>query len=101
MKTAMMMKRKMLRKQLSPCILTAAYCCAVRSYYSRNASVVMATAQQVNWQLAPKSELQLVAKTKSLVRILRGHNEVQAIVLNSISSMTIKSQGGAKMFQLT
>merc|ERR1719318_954604 len=63
---------------------------------SRNASVVMATAQ-LYWHLAPRPEVQLVAK--SLVRLLRGHNEVQAIVLNSIASMTIKSQGGAKMFQ--
>ena len=63
---------------------------------SRNASVVMATAQ-LYWHLAPKPEVQLVAK--SLVRLLRSHNEVQAIVLNSIASMTIKSQGGAKMFQ--
>eukprot|EP00090_Calanus_glacialis_P025590 TRINITY_DN4005_c0_g1_i1.p1 TRINITY_DN4005_c0_g1~~TRINITY_DN4005_c0_g1_i1.p1 ORF type:complete len:1074 (-),score=457.80 TRINITY_DN4005_c0_g1_i1:225-3446(-) len=63
---------------------------------SRNSSVVMATAQ-LYWHLAPKPEVQLVAK--SLVRLLRGHNEVQAIVLNSIASMTIKSQGGAKMFQ--
>ena len=63
---------------------------------SRNASVVMATAH-LYWHLAPKPEVQMVAK--SLVRLLRGHNEVQAIVLNSIASMTIKSQGGAKMFQ--
>merc|ERR1719318_1819421 len=63
---------------------------------SRNASVVMATAQ-LYWHLAPRAEVQVVAK--SLVRLLRSHNEVQAIVLNSIASMTIKSQGGAKMFQ--
>eukprot|EP00092_Neocalanus_flemingeri_P004082 GFUD01004394.1.p1 GENE.GFUD01004394.1~~GFUD01004394.1.p1 ORF type:complete len:1115 (+),score=399.94 GFUD01004394.1:146-3346(+) len=63
---------------------------------SRNTSVVMATAQ-LYWHLAPRPEVQLVAK--SLVRLLRSHNEVQAIVLNSIASMTIKSQGGAKMFQ--
>ena len=36
---------------------------------------------------------------KSLVRLLRSHNEVQAIVLNSIAAMTIKSKGGSKMFQ--
>jgi len=63
---------------------------------SRNASVVMATAQ-LYWHLAPRPEVQLIAK--SLVRLLRSHNEVQAIVLNSIASMTIKSQGGAKIFQ--
>jgi len=63
---------------------------------SRNASVVMATAQMY-WHLAPRSEIQVVAK--SLVRLLRSHNEVQAIVLNSIAAMTIKSKGGSKMFQ--
>jgi len=63
---------------------------------SRNASVVMATGQ-LYWHLAPRPEVQVVAK--SLVRLLRSHNEVQAVVLNSIASMTIKSQGGAKMFQ--
>jgi len=63
---------------------------------SRNASVVMATAQ-LYWHMAPRAEVTIVAK--SLVRLLRSHNEVQAIVLNSIASMTIKSQGGAKMFQ--
>jgi len=62
---------------------------------SRNASVVMATAQMY-WHLAPRAEIQTVAK--SLVRLLRSHNEVQAIVLNSIAAMTIKSKGGSKMF---
>ena len=33
------------------------------------------------------------------MRLLRSHNEVQAIVLNSIAAMTIKSKGGSKMFQ--
>ena len=56
---------------------------------SRNASVVMATAQ-LYWHMAPRAEVTIVAK--SLVRLLRSHNEVQAIVLNSIASMTIKSQ---------
>ena len=63
---------------------------------SRNASVVMATAQ-LYWHLAPRSEIQVVAR--SMGRLLRSHNEVQALVLNSIAAMTIKSKGGSKMFQ--
>merc|ERR1712218_163708 len=39
------------------------------------------------------------AVASSITRLLRSHNEVQAIVLNSIASMTIKSHGGSKMFQ--
>ena len=62
---------------------------------SRNASVVMGTAQ-LYWHLAPRPEVQLTAK--ALVRLLRSHSQVQAVVLNSIASMTIKSKGGAKMF---
>ena len=63
---------------------------------SRNASVVMGTAMMY-WHLAPRQEINVVAK--SLVRLLRSHNEVQSVVLNSIAAMTIKSKGGAKMFQ--
>jgi len=63
---------------------------------SRNASVVMATAQ-LYWHLAPKSEIQFVAK--ALVRLLRSHYEVQAIVLNSIASMTVQEKGAARIFQ--
>lgn len=63
---------------------------------SRNASVVMATSQ-LYWHLAPKPEIQIVAK--ALVRLLRSHYEVQAIVLNSIAAMTIQEKGGAKIFQ--
>merc|ERR1719192_1130550 len=63
---------------------------------SRNASVVMGTAMMY-WHLAPRQEINVVAK--SLVRLLRSHNEVQALVLNSIAAMTIKSHGGSKMFQ--
>jgi hypothetical protein len=76
-------------------IPTAAYCCAVPRHYSSQeceCGVMMATAQ-LYWHLAPKPVL---------VRLLsRCHDEVQAIVLNSIASMTIKSQGGSKMFQST
>jgi len=63
---------------------------------SRNASVVMATSQ-LYWHLAPKPEIQVVAK--ALVRLLRSHYEVQAIVLNSIAAMTVQEKGGAKIFQ--
>jgi len=63
---------------------------------SRNASVVMATSQ-LYWHLAPKPEIQIVAK--ALVRLLRSHYEVQSIVLNSIAAMTIQEKGGAKIFQ--
>ena len=63
---------------------------------SRNASVVMCTAMMY-WHLAPSQEIHIVAK--SLVRLLRSHTEVQAVVLNSIAAMTIKCAGGAKMFQ--
>ena len=63
---------------------------------SRNASVVMATAQ-LYWHLAPRQEIITVAK--SMVRLLRSHNEIQALVLNSIAAMTIRNQGGSKMFQ--
>ena len=63
---------------------------------SRNASVVMATAQ-LYWHLAPRQEAGVVAK--ALVRLLRSHNEVQAVVLNCIASMTVVAQGGARMFQ--
>ena len=62
---------------------------------SRNASVVMATAG-LYWHLAPRAEIAVVAR--SVTRLLRSHNEVQALVLNSIASMTIKSLGGSKMF---
>ena len=52
---------------------------------SRNASVVMATAQ-LYYHCAPRGEIQCVAK--AMIRLLRSHTEVQAIVLNCIASMT-------------
>ncbi|XP_075447129.1 AP-3 complex subunit beta-1 isoform X3 [Ascaphus truei] len=57
---------------------------------SRNAAVVMAVAQ-LYWHLAPKSETSSVAK--SLVRLLRGHREVQYIVLQNIATMSIERKG--------
>ncbi|XP_062905380.1 AP-3 complex subunit beta-1 isoform X1 [Mobula hypostoma] len=57
---------------------------------SRNAAVVMGVAQ-LYWYLAPKSEVNFVAK--SLVRLLRSHREVQYIVLQNIATMSIKRKG--------
>ncbi|XP_072403566.1 AP-3 complex subunit beta-1 [Chiloscyllium punctatum] len=57
---------------------------------SRNAAVVMGVAQ-LYWHLAPKSEVNIVAK--SLVRLLRSHREVQYIVLQNIATMTIRNKG--------
>uniref|UniRef100_A0A8C5E6Q7 AP-3 complex subunit beta n=1 Tax=Gouania willdenowi TaxID=441366 RepID=A0A8C5E6Q7_GOUWI len=57
---------------------------------SRNTAVVMAVAQ-LYWHLAPKQEVCIV--TKSLVRLLRSHREVQFIVLQNIATMTIQRKG--------
>ena len=52
---------------------------------SRNAAVVMATAQ-LYYHCAPRPEVQSVAK--AMIRLLRSHTEVQSLVLNCIASMT-------------
>ncbi|XP_060691798.1 AP-3 complex subunit beta-1 isoform X2 [Hemiscyllium ocellatum] len=57
---------------------------------SRNAAVVMGVAQ-LYWHLAPKSEVNIVAK--SLIRLLRSHREVQYVVLQNIATMTIRNKG--------
>uniref|UniRef100_A0A4W5K3Q0 AP-3 complex subunit beta n=1 Tax=Hucho hucho TaxID=62062 RepID=A0A4W5K3Q0_9TELE len=57
---------------------------------SRNTAVVMSVAQ-LYWHLAPKNEVSIV--TKSLVRLLRSHREVQYIVLQNIASMSIQRKG--------
>ncbi|KAL5004173.1 hypothetical protein ScPMuIL_017629 [Solemya velum] len=57
---------------------------------SRNASVVMAVAQLYH-HCAPKSEIGTVAK--ALIRLLRGHKEVQYVVLSNIATMTIRRKG--------
>uniref|UniRef100_A0A1A7YUY3 AP-3 complex subunit beta n=1 Tax=Iconisemion striatum TaxID=60296 RepID=A0A1A7YUY3_9TELE len=57
---------------------------------SRNTAVVMAVAQ-LYWHLAPKHEVSMV--TKSLVRLLRSHREVQYIVLQNIATMSIQRKG--------
>ncbi|CAF1526244.1 unnamed protein product [Rotaria magnacalcarata] len=54
---------------------------------SRNSAVVMAVAQLYCY-VAPRSEVQIVAK--SLIRLLRHHREIQTIVLKSIVSMADK-----------
>ncbi|XP_051906538.1 AP-3 complex subunit beta-1 isoform X2 [Hippocampus zosterae] len=57
---------------------------------SRNTAVVMAVAQ-LYWHLAPKQEVNMV--TKSLVRLLRSHREVQYVVLQNIATMSIQRKG--------
>ncbi|XP_037548106.1 AP-3 complex subunit beta-1 [Nematolebias whitei] len=57
---------------------------------SRNTAVVMAVAQ-LYWHLAPKHEVSTV--TKSLVRLLRSHSEVQFVVLQNIATMSIQRKG--------
>ena len=53
---------------------------------SRNAAVVMAVAQ-LYYHCAPINEVAVVAR--SLVRLLRGHREIQYIVLSNIAAMSI------------
>ncbi|XP_054468158.1 AP-3 complex subunit beta-1 [Anoplopoma fimbria] len=57
---------------------------------SRNTAVVMSVAQ-LYWHLAPKHEVNIV--TKSLVRLLRSHREVQYVVLQNIATMSIQRKG--------
>uniref|UniRef100_A0A8C1DLY9 AP-3 complex subunit beta n=2 Tax=Cyprinus carpio TaxID=7962 RepID=A0A8C1DLY9_CYPCA len=57
---------------------------------SRNTAVVMAVSQ-LYWHLAPTHELSII--TKSLVRLLRSHREVQYIVLQNIATMSIQRKG--------
>ncbi|KAM9518230.1 AP-3 complex subunit beta-1 isoform 2-T2 [Salvelinus alpinus] len=57
---------------------------------SRNTAVVMSVAQ-LYWHLAPKNEVSIV--TKSLIRLLRSHREVQYIVLQNIATMSIQRKG--------
>lgn len=53
---------------------------------SRNASVVMAVSQLYH-HAAPRSEVMIAAK--ALIRLLRGHREVQSIVLHCIANISI------------
>ncbi|KAG9266009.1 AP-3 complex subunit beta-1 isoform X2 [Astyanax mexicanus] len=57
---------------------------------SRNTAVVMCVAQ-LYWHLAPRHEVSVV--TKSLVRLLRSHREVQFVVLQNIATMSIQRKG--------
>lgn len=54
---------------------------------SRNAAVVMAVAQLYH-HTAPRSEGLLAAR--ALIRLLRSHTEVQSIVLDGISSISVQ-----------
>ncbi|XP_027008700.2 AP-3 complex subunit beta-1 [Tachysurus fulvidraco] len=62
---------------------------------SRNTAVVMAVAQ-LYWHVAPKHELNIISK--SLVRLLRSHREVQYIVLQNIATMSIQKKGMFEVF---
>lgn len=57
---------------------------------SRNAAVVMAVAQLYH-HVAPRNEVIIVAK--ALIRLLRGHKEVQSVVLTCIASMSVGRKG--------
>uniref|UniRef100_A0A673XLD2 AP-3 complex subunit beta n=1 Tax=Salmo trutta TaxID=8032 RepID=A0A673XLD2_SALTR len=57
---------------------------------SRNTAVVVSVAQ-LYWHLAPKHEVGVI--TKSLVRLLRSHREVQYVVLQNIATMSIQRKG--------
>ena len=60
----------------------------------RNSAVVLAVAQ-LYYYIAPKNEIQVIAK--SLARLLRSYREVQIIVLKNIVSIAQKNQS---MFQI-
>lgn len=53
---------------------------------SRNASVVMAVCQLYH-HAAPRNEVMVASK--ALIRLLRGHREVQSVVLHCIASISI------------
>lgn len=57
---------------------------------SRNAAVVVAVAQLYH-HLAPKNEVGIVAKP--LIRLLKGHREVQSIVLGTIATLSTQRPG--------
>lgn len=57
---------------------------------SRNTAVVMAVAQ-LYWHVAPNAEVSIVAK--ALIRLLRGHREIQYIVLQNIATMSLQRKG--------
>ena len=63
---------------------------------SRNAAVVMSTAQ-LFYHCAPRPEIQVVAK--AMIRLLRSHTEVQCLVLNCIASMTSGQSRNSSMFE--
>ncbi|XP_047485824.1 AP-3 complex subunit beta-2-like isoform X3 [Penaeus chinensis] len=61
---------------------------------SRNAAVVLAVAQLYQ-HIAPRSEVSQVAR--ALVRLLRSHREVQAVVLTNIASMSTRRKANASI----
>ncbi|CAF3471966.1 unnamed protein product [Rotaria socialis] len=61
--------------------------CTKSLLQSRNSAVVMAVAQ-LYYYVAPRSEIQIVAK--SLLRLLRHHREIQTIILKSIAFIADK-----------
>ena len=62
----------------------------------RNSAVVLAVAQ-LYYYIAPKNEIQVIAK--SLARLLRNYREVQIIVLKNIVSIAQKNQSLFQMHQ--
>ncbi|XP_059381897.1 AP-3 complex subunit beta-1-like [Carassius carassius] len=81
-------------EQVKPYIMDSDHRLLLRNtkplFQSRNTAVVMAVSQ-LYWHLAPKHELSII--TKSLVRLLRSHREVQYIVLQNIATMSIQRKG--------
>ncbi|XP_064481144.1 AP-3 complex subunit beta-2-like [Ornithodoros turicata] len=57
---------------------------------SRNSAVVVAVAQ-LYYHVAPRSEVQLMVK--SLIRLLRGHREIQSLVLSNIATVSTRQPG--------
>ncbi|CAN7998896.1 unnamed protein product [Ixodes hexagonus] len=57
---------------------------------SRNSAVVMAVAQ-LYYHLAPRNEVSVIVK--SLIRLLRGHREIQTVVLSNVATMSTKHKG--------
>lgn len=57
---------------------------------SRNSAVVVAVAQ-LYYHVAPRTEVQLMVK--SLIRLLRGHREIQSLVLSNIATVSTRQPG--------
>ncbi|XP_042902045.1 AP-3 complex subunit beta-2 [Parasteatoda tepidariorum] len=57
---------------------------------SRNSAVVMGVVQ-LYYYLAPRSEVNIVAK--ALIRLAKSHREIQSIILSTIATLTTKFKG--------